>query len=360
MNDPSGPLQTMAMTTPTHYWNDSCSPTELHYALARGAVGATSNPVIILNVLKNEGADWKEFIAETVASNPSWSEIDVAWKVYEALAIHGSKLLLPVFESSRGKLGRLSIQTNPAFYRNSHAILRQTMYFHRLAPNFNIKIPATRAGIEMIEEATYLGVSINATVSFTVPQVIAAAEAVERGLRRREREGRDVASMSPVAVIMVGRLDDWLKVIAKRDRVDIAPESLEWPGVACFKKAYQLFQLRGYRVTLLAAAYRNFYHWTEFIGGDCTLTIPYEWQVKFNASDTIVKDRIHEPVDSTIMKDLHDKFPEFLQAYEEDGLSVAEFDQYGATVRTLRAFIQGWHDFVSLIRDHMLPNPDAS
>lgn len=360
MSDTLGPLHTMVMTTPTHYWNDSCSPTELNYAIARGAVGATSNPVIILNVLKKEAGDWKDFIAETIGLNPSWSEIDLAWKVYEALAIHGSKLLLPLFESSGGKLGRLSIQTNPALYRNSHAILQQTMYFHGLAPNFNIKIPATRAGIEMIEEATYLGASINATVSFTVPQVIAAAEAVERGLRRREREGKDVASMSPVAVIMLGRLDDWIKVVAKRDGVDVTPESLEWPGIACFKKAYQLFKQRGYRATLLAAAYRNFLHWTEFVGGECTLTIPYEWQVKFNASDTIVKNRMDAPVDSAIMKDLHDKFPEFRRAYEEKGLSVAEFDGYGATVRTLRAFIQGWHDFVSLIRDYMLPNPDPS
>jgi transaldolase len=73
-----------------------------------------------------------------------------------------------------------------------------------------VKIPVTRAGIPAIEEATYRGITINATVSFTLPQCLAVAEAVERGLKRREREGRDIASIGPVCTIMVGRLDDWL------------------------------------------------------------------------------------------------------------------------------------------------------
>ena len=57
-----------------------------------------------------------------------------------------------------------------------------------------VKIPVTRAGIPAIEEATYRGVSINATVCFSLPQCIAVAEALERGLRRREREGLDIAA----------------------------------------------------------------------------------------------------------------------------------------------------------------------
>ena len=105
-----------------------------------------------------------------------------------------------------------------------------------------VKIPVTRAGIPAIEEATYRGISINATVSFTLPQAIAVAEAVERGLRRREAEGKDIATMGPVCTLMVGRLDDWLKVQAERDSITLDPGYLEWAGVAVFKKAYALFQ----------------------------------------------------------------------------------------------------------------------
>jgi hypothetical protein len=86
-----------------------------------------------------------------------------------------------------------------------------------------VKAPVTRAGLQAIEEATYQGVSVNATVSFTVPQALAVAEAVERGLNRRSASGLPIEQMSPVCTIMVGRTDDWVKVLAKREKIDIDP-----------------------------------------------------------------------------------------------------------------------------------------
>lgn len=354
-----GNLHEMTMTTPTRYWNDSCSVEELTYAIERGATGATSNPTIVLGVLKKEMYLWEDHIKNTIRDNPSWSEIEVAWKVFEDVTVHGSKLLLPIFEREDGKKGRLSIQTDPAFYRNPEAILKQTLYFNSLAPNMQIKVPATKAGIDMVEEATYQGANLNVTVSFTVPQVIAVGEGIERGLKRRDAEGKDTSHMSPVATLMVGRIDDWIKVAAKRDSIDINPEYLEWCGVACIKNAYKVFNQRGYRTRLLPAAYRNFYHWTEFIGGDLTLTIPYEWQKKFNDADVKVTPRMDVPVDAKILSDLYTKIPDFRKAYDVDGMKPEEFDTYGATVRTLRGFITSWHDFVAVIRDFMLPNPDV-
>ena len=125
------------------------------------------------------------------------------------------------------------------------AIVKQAIEFNQLAPNMIVKIPVTRAGIPAIEEATYQGISINATVCFTLPQCVAVAEAVERGLKRREREGKEIATMGPVCTIMVGRLDDWLKVLMEKNNVAIDPGYLEWAGVAVFKKTYQLFRQRG-------------------------------------------------------------------------------------------------------------------
>jgi transaldolase len=355
----NGPLHEMAMTTPTQYWNDSCSVQELQYAIARGATGATSNPVIVLNVLKKEMSLWEERIRQVIAENPTATDEQVSWQVYQELAVNGAQQLLPVFEREHQKSGRLSIQTDPRFYRDRDAILEQTETFGSLASNMQVKIPATSAGIGMIEEASYHGVNLNITVSFTVPQVLAAAEAIERGLQRREREGKDVSTMSPVVTMMVGRNDDWMKIVAKRDEIEINPEYLEWCGVACFKKAYSIYQARGYRARLLSAAYRNFYHWTEFVGGDVILTIPWEWQVKYN--DSIVKPtpRMQLPVDEEIVDALYTKIPDFRRVFDENGMSAEEFDTFGATVRTLRSFIEGYYSFVALIRDFMLPNPDV-
>ncbi len=173
-----------------------------------------------------------------------------------------------------------------------------------------------------IEEATYLGITINATVSFTLPQCVAVAEAVERGLKHREREGKDIAAMGPVCTIMVGRLDDWLKVLLEREQHSMDPGYLEWAGVAVFKKTYALFRERGYRIRLLSAAFRNHMHWSEFIGGEVVISPPCSWQKRFNASDIEVVPRIDRPVPAHIVDNLLKNFPDFRRANTEHGLSI--------------------------------------
>jgi len=354
------PLHEMAQTTITDYWNDSCSVEELTYAIDHGAVGATSNPSIVLAVLKQEMHLWSDRIKRIIAVNPTWSETEITWRVIEEVAVHGSKLLLPVFERTGGKKGRLSIQTNPASYRTPTAILDQALHFSTLAPNLHIKMPVTAAGVHAIEEATYRGLSINATVSFTVPQALAVAEAVERALTRRAAEGKSNEGLVPVCTIMVGRVDDWMTAVTARDRITVNPDSIPWAGIAVMKHAYKLYQERGYRTRLLAAAYRHHRHWSEFIGGDVITSLPCDWAKRFNDSDVTVEERMSRPVDPAIIDDLYTHIPDFRQAYDADGMTASEFDSYGATVRTLRGFITAYHDLIALIREKfMLPNPDV-
>ena len=352
-------LHQMTMEFPTDYWNDSCSEEELKYAIQHGAVGATSNPTIVHTVLKQEMDLWKDRIFTLIRDESAWSESEITWKLIEEMAVHGAGFLSPTYEKYKGKKGRLSIQTNPAFYRNTEAITEQAVHFSNLASNMIVKIPVTKAGVEAIEEATYQGVSINATVSFTVPQAIAVAEAVERGLNRRAADGESIAEMAPVCTIMVGRTDDWMKVLAKRDEIDIDPSYLDWAGIACMKKAYEIYQQRGYRARLLVAAYRHLGHWAQFVGGELIVSLPYQWQLKANASNIEVCERMSHPVDPKAIESMYEKIPDFQRAYDEDGLIVDEFDEYGATVRTLRGFIASVHDLVSEIRNFMLPDPDV-
>jgi len=60
---------------------------------------------------------------------------------------------------------------------------------------------------------------------------------VERGLKRREKEGKDISTMGPVCTIMVGRLDDWMKTVADKQNISADPGVFEWAGVAVMKKA---------------------------------------------------------------------------------------------------------------------------
>jgi transaldolase len=352
------PLQQITMIGKNDFWNDSCSVQELDYAIANGAVGATSNPTIVLDILKKESAIWREPLRRMIENNPTWIETDVAWKLIEEMALKAAKVLMPVFDREKGRKGRLSIQTNPTFYRNAEAIVAQATHFHGLAPNVQVKVPATQAGITAIEEATYRGINVNATVCFTLPQAIAVAEAVERGLKRRTAAGQDISNMTPVCTIMIGRLDDWLKVVAKKDSIVLTPGHLDWAGIAVIKKACGIFQQRGYHARLLAAAYRHHLHWSELIGGDIVQTIPYAWQLLFNQSDVEVKERMQNPVDPAVVEELYRKFGDFQRAYDENGMTVAEFDHFGATLRTLRTFIGSYAELLAYVRDFMLPDPD--
>ena len=354
------PLHEMTQSTPTCLWNDSASVRELAYSIEHGAVGATCNPVIVLGVLKNEINAWKGRIQSLIKERSIATEDEIAWQLVREISAQAAAVLKPVFDQQQGRNGRLSIQTDPRLFRDSQAILKQAMEFNELAPNMIVKIPVTQAGIPAIEEATYRGISINATVCFTLPQCIAVAEAVERGLKRREVEGKEIATMGPVCTIMVGRLDDWLKVLMEKNNISVDPGCLEWAGVAVFKKTYRLFRERGYRLRLLSAAFRNHMHWSELIGGDVVISPPYSWQVRFNASDIEVRPRIEEPLPAGVVETLSKNFPDFRRAYSEDGLALSEFDSFGPTVRTLRQFITACHDLDGVVRDVMLPNPDVA
>lgn len=346
-------LETTIKFPQTEVWNDSCSCQELSYAIENGATGATTNPVIVGNVLKKELKDWEPTIEKIIADNPSYTEDEVAWDTIKALGAKASELLLDQYNQSKGKKGRISFQTNAKFYRSKDKMVEQAVELAATVENSQIKAPSSKAGIEAFEELTYRGISINATVSFTCAQAVAVAEAVERGLRRREAEGLDISWMNPVCTIMAGRTDDYLKSWIKSSDKLISSEALEMAGVAVVKNAYKIYKERGYRTKLLVAAFRNQNHFEQFIGGDLILTVPYEWQRKYNQLDIEIKNNMDTPVDSKILNELL-KLEEFRKAYEPDGMQPEEFEHYGAFLATMNQFLNGYDSLVQLIRKYMV------
>src|SRR5580765_5958481 len=154
----------MTQTTPTVLWNDSADIDELTYAIEHGAVGATCNPVIAVGILKKHLTEWRPRIQALLGEMPEGTEDQIGWKLVEEMSVHAAKLLEPAFAAHAGRNGRLSIQTDPRLYRDAGEIVQNAVRFGRVAPNVIVKIPATRAGIVAIDEATYRGLSVNATV----------------------------------------------------------------------------------------------------------------------------------------------------------------------------------------------------
>jgi transaldolase len=348
----------MKENSQTVLWNDSADPKELKEALTWGIVGATCNPIIALSAIKADKEYWVGRIKEYAKTHPAATDDQIGWAMVKELSVSAAKILEPEFDNYNGRNGRLSIQTDPRNFRDAKALADQAFEFSQLAKNIIVKIPVTSEAISAFEEATYRGVSLNATVSFSVAQTIAVAEAIERGLKRREAEGLDISQMGPVCTIMLGRVDDWVKVSVEKSGTLIDPGVMEWAGVAVFKHAHQIYKQRGYRTRLLCAAFRNHMHWSEIIGGDAVISPPFGWQKKINNSGiTPNPNSIEVPVDPTILKTLQ-TLPEFNKMYDVEGLKVEEFTNFGAVLRTLRGFLQSVNDLESFVRDVTVPNPD--
>jgi transaldolase len=348
-------LQGVRRFPQTALWNDSADPRELAQAISWGAVGATCNPVIAYAVIDGNRDVWTSRIKRLADQNPTWGESAIGWRVVEELSIDAARLLEPAFKASGGLNGRLSIQTDPRLHRDAEALVAQAERFSALAPNIVVKIPATSIGILAIEEATYRGISINVTVSFTVPQAVAAAEAIERGLDRRAAQGLPERELGSVVTVMGGRLGDWLKQQAARERLLIEPGYLDWAGIAALKRAYTIFRERGYRSRVLAAAFRDYLQWSELLGGNLVISPPLDWQLRINENRLPVRETIDLPVNPQIVATLADKLSEFRRAYEPDGMTVEEFDDFGATRNTLRQFLDADAKLDALVRDVLVP-----
>ena len=336
------------------WWNDSNDHEELQHAVNEGAVGATSNPVITCAAVKNHPDIWLPVIDKMIESNSTGSEDDILWNLIDEVGKKAANILQPVYDKTHGQKGKLSLQVNPKFYRNSDLMFKQGKYLASLAPNIAVKCPAFPAGIVALEKLTANGICINATVSFTVPQAVQVAEAIERGLDQAEHDGKNIEKLTPYVTIMVGRIDDHLKRIKQSKNIDVDPEIIDWASIAVFKNAYKIFQKRGYRSKLLAAAFRNQMHWSELVGGDIVISMPYDWWNKFNALDIEVKNRINNPVDSSIIDKLSNNFNDFNRAFDSDGMLVEEFEYYGASKHTMDTFLNGYDEFIQIIRSRMI------
>ena len=352
------PIAWATANTATCLWNDSADLDELSRSIEFGATGATCNPVIALAIISRHLDVWRPRIEALAQEFPTASYSEIGWKVVEALSVEAASLLRDIYADSGGRNGRLSIQTDPSLHRDAAALVRQAVHFAELADNIIVKIPATAVGLAAIEEAVYLGVSVNVTVSFTVAQAVRAAEAIERGLDRRAADGHPDEEFGHVVTIMGGRLDDWLKTWVKRNRVLLDPGHLEWAGVAVCKKAYREYVNRGFRARLLVGAFRNHYLFSQFVGGDLVITAPFDWQLQINENHIQVDgSAVDVPVDPVIVNTLLEKIPDFGRAYHVDGLTVAEFDDFPVTRQTLRQFLEANAALEALVRDVLVVEP---
>ena len=194
-------------------WLDTLSRELLETGAFAGLVGdfavtgATSNPTIFAQAIT--GSDrYDEQLRATVASGRRDPQ-----ELFFALALEdvrrAADLLRPVYDASSGQDGLVSFQCTPDLADDAAGMRRQALVlWRRLArPNVMIKVPATDAGVAVVEELTALGVNVNVTLLFSVERHEQVAEAFAAGLERRVAARLAIDGIASVASLFVSRVD---------------------------------------------------------------------------------------------------------------------------------------------------------
>jgi transaldolase len=330
-------LQWLSRETTSRWWHDSAIIEELEDAKANGAVGLTTNPLLIKLSLFAKPDLWKPMLTAIPASlTPAQKAEEIARIITTSLAAR----LLPVFDRTKGEQGFTCAQVNPTRAGDAASMLDMARRLVKWAPNICVKLPVTAAGLDVLEECVAEGMSVCATAGFTVPQVLAVAERHMKGLQRAGRNG--VRPGRCFAVVMVGRLDDYLRDVAQDRKADVKESDVTQAGTAVIKRAYTLFNERGYKATLMPAGMRGAYHATSLSGADMVMSIAPKIANMVSAQTGPWTERIDEPVPADVIDRLM-AVPEFARAYEPDGLKPEDFITLGVVQRTLSQFVEaGW------------------
>jgi transaldolase len=331
-------LNWLANNTPTMWWHDSADPKELQIGLERGCVGVTTNPVLAATALKANREAWGTEINKVLANNLPPAE--KAEALLQIAVTKTAEKLMPEFKASNGERGYVCAQVSPLLIGDRDKMVAMAKRLHSWAPNICVKLPASGAGIDAIEACAAEGISTNATVSFTLPQLLAVGEQTAEGVRKAKARGLKPAKA--FATMMIGRLDDYLREVAKDNQVEVTEDDIQHSGMAVVKRAYQLYRERGYETMLLVAALRGTHHLTELAGGDLVLSVHPQIQDKVMAKPLPRERGIQTVILPESIARLS-KIREFVRAYEPDGMTKDEFIAHGATQRTVSQFVEvGW------------------
>jgi len=328
-------LEWLSAETPTSWWHDSGDPKELAQAKAWGACGVTTNPVLASAALRGNQDYWRDKLGGIDSALPA---AERAERLMSMVVRNAAAAFEPVYRETDRQRGYVCAQVNPAICGQREAMLAMAARFSSWAPNISVKLPATAAGIAVLEECAARGICVTSTVSFTVAQVVAAAAAYQRGRLRAEQAG--IAPAPCFAVIMIGRVDDYLHEVVTDNRLEVSEVDIKLAGLAITKRAYELFRQRKYRAQLLIAALRGVHHMEGLCGAELVMSIHPSIQKLLLVPGVPRTPGITAAVPQDSVKRLQ-AVPEFRKAFEVDGLQEKEFIAFGLTQKTLSQFSAG-------------------
>ncbi len=232
------PLQSL-VACGTKLWLDSVDPKEVAVNRALGATGATSNPIIIGDLIKTGRFDepMTAFIKEGLDDEA------LAWRLTDMLVRQAQEVFLPVWESTKGDDGYVSFELDPLLedVNQSMPVAERSKRYIALGKEWSrnhrnrmIKVPATPAGLGALEELCAAGITLNVTLIFSERQYNAARDAIWRGAQRRP----SLAGFKSVYSIFVSRLD----VYTEKHVPDLSSAAQGQVGIVNAKHIWKLNQ----------------------------------------------------------------------------------------------------------------------
>ncbi|NMA42539.1 MAG: hypothetical protein GX946_04065 [Oligosphaeraceae bacterium] len=319
-------LSWLAAESGSVWWNDSADSVELTNALENGAQGVTTNPVLVARTLSATPEYWAPMIAKAK---------DSAERL-RIVTCHVAERFMPVYQKTNGAQGYVCAQVDPGKASDRKTMFEQAKRYHEWSPNIAVKLPATAAGLDVLEECIAMGITVTATVSYTFPQVLQAA------LRQRAGAKRAGANAGRLfAVVMVGRLDDFLRDVVHDSKLDVPESDIIQAGTAVIKRAYHYFNEQKFDAVLMPAGMRGAYHAVSLAGAKMSMSIHPTIQAKLGAMEAPYEKKIDEEVSAETIANLM-KIPEFQRAFEPDGMNEKEFITYGVVQKTLAQFVENF------------------
>ena len=139
--------------------------------------GCTTNPLLSWQVVKSDPVFWAEWVDDLIEDHPDLNVKELVWLTYKDIVQRGARMYMPIFEATKGRFGWISGQLDPRLFTETERMVHDAEELGALSPNVMIKVPASMQGIEVVRILTSKGISTNTTVCFTLPQIMASANA---------------------------------------------------------------------------------------------------------------------------------------------------------------------------------------
>jgi transaldolase len=322
--------------TPTRFWVNNPSGSDVGLAIAAGAINCTTNPAYCAKLLTSDNEYIHEVIDEVITQETRDIE-EAAVLVYQRTAKRVMDAFLPLYEQSGGEYGYVTMQDDPREDHDTDAIIRCVLDNRKLGPNYMAKIPVIQGGLEAIEVCVEENAPICATEVFSIAQAIHMCELYQQAVAR-------TGNRPPFFVTHItGIFDEYMGKVVKREGIEIAPDVLAQAGSIVARKEYRLLKERGYDTVMLGGGARNLGHFTEMVGGDVHITINWSTAQQIIDAGTPLVSRMDAETDQSVVDELYEKLPDFRKAYDVDGLSLDEFAGYGPVQLFRNAFLKGWY-----------------